>query len=208
MVQWIEWIKERKLPIILFILVAGGAIYFYLRPSPAKEEVPFPPYEETDSTLQTSTKEENPVQWIEVDVKGAVLHPGVYRIEKDSRVHEVLDKAGGATKEADLSQVNLAAFLQDGQVLYIPRVGEEEKSEWSAGASSSSTGAENGQRIDINHATLEELDRLPGIGPSKAEAIIRYREENGPFKDVKELANVSGIGEKTLEKLLPYIDVR
>lgn len=140
-----------------------------------------------------------------VDVKGEVRKPGVYEIDSDARVIDVIQLAGGALEAADLNAINLAAFLQDGQVVYVPKIGEENPY-WS-GQSGNMNGNEN-SLVNINRASASELEQLPGIGPSKAMAIIQYREEHGPFSDVQQLLNVSGIGQKTLEKLLPYITVR
>lgn len=131
-----------------------------------------------------------------VDVKGEVGKPGVYTVGIDDRVVDAIMLAGGFTEDADQNQVNLAQRVHDEMVVYIPKAGE-----LTAGneiTQSSPTNQTNG--IQINRATLEEIQTLNGIGPSKAEAIITYREENGPFTSVDELLNVSGIGEKTLEK--------
>lgn len=215
--RWLTWVKERKGLLLIAFVGIAGTVYFFFRPAPAAEKELLAPYEQPPAILEeggrkedagSGVTEEKEIKWIEIDVKGAVVHPGVYQMEENARVHHLLEKAGGATKEADLTKVNLAAFLQDGQVLYIPRTGEEENASWSSPPAPSGGGSAGEEVIDLNRATLEELDRLPGIGPSKAEAILKYREEHGPFKSVEELKNVSGIGEKTLEKLLPYLTVR
>ncbi|WP_052329868.1 helix-hairpin-helix domain-containing protein [Thermicanus aegyptius] len=222
MERLIRFVTERRKLFIVIVLAAVGFIYFLIAKSKDEEKLLLPPYDQESGGTVTETGTENldlpkekggeglpAVQWIEVDVKGAVRNPGVYKIEENARVHDLLEKAGGTVEEADLSQVNLAAFLKDGQVVYIPRIGEQGVGWNPPTASISSKGGDAGETlIDLNSATLEELDQLPGIGPAKAESILRYREEHGPFKDVNELTNVSGIGEKTLEKLLPYITVR
>ncbi|MEK1828244.1 helix-hairpin-helix domain-containing protein [Priestia megaterium] len=135
-----------------------------------------------------------------VDIKGAVQKPGVYQLPKDARVKDALAQAGGATKEADLRQLNLASKLQDEMAVYIPAAGEEIPPS-SPVSSISSSGTSNDQPlVNINTANTDELQTLNGIGPSKASAIVSYREENGLFQTVEDLGQVSGIGEKSLEK--------
>lgn len=206
-----EKIKENRWMVLVFlILLIFG--FSYLAFFKEKETVLLPAYTnhtpESDQTVTVASEPEPQIEpMIMVDVKGAVMHPGVYELIEKSRVIDAIDRAGGSEPEADLSKVNLAAFLKDGQVVYIPRNGEE-KSAWeNEGIGTSDSGSSNAQ-ININTATLEELTKLPGIGPSKAQAIISYREEHGSFKDIKDLTKVSGIGQKTFEKLLPLVTIR
>lgn len=140
---------------------------------------------------------------IVVDVKGAVQSPGVYYVEQGSRVVDVIEMAGGVLENADVKQINFAEILKDEMVIYVPAIGEEAMSPFSAAAS----GGEK-EKVRINYATSEELQKLPGIGPAKAEAIIRYREEHGPFQTEEDLLNVSGIGAKSFEKIKEEITVR
>jgi len=136
-----------------------------------------------------------------VDVKGAVGKPGVYEVQVDSRVHDVILLAGDFLENADQTQVNLAQKVQDEMIINVPKIGE-------ASETTENNSSSNGnEKIRINDATQEELETLPGIGPSKAEAIIQHREENGLFKSGEDLLQVSGIGEKTLENLLEHIQV-
>lgn len=135
-----------------------------------------------------------------IDVKGQVNKPGVYEMDIESRVNEVIEKAGGFTKDADQTQVNLAQKVQDEMVIHIPKTGETAVQ--APGEASDGSG-----KIRINQATQEEIETLNGIGPSKAEAIIQFREEHGLFKTPEDLLEISGIGEKTLENLLDDIQV-
>lgn len=139
-----------------------------------------------------------------VDVKGAVARPGVYEVDEGSRVIDVIEKAGGILENADVNQINFAETLKDEMVVYVPKIGEEMNQSQSV----SSSGASHNDKIRINYATSEELQKLTGIGPSKAEAIISYREENGPFQVEEDLLNVSGIGQKTFEKIKDEITVK
>ncbi|SHF67439.1 helix-hairpin-helix domain-containing protein [Ornithinibacillus halophilus] len=155
--------------------------------------------EEISSTINSS--ETSPVastQKILVDIKGSVRHPGVYEMNEEDRVIDVLEKAGGFTENAEETVINLAQKVYDEMIIIVPNKGEQ---------TASSTGVGGTSKIRLNHASVEEIQSLTGIGPSKAQAIIQYREENGPFKSVDELLNVSGIGEKTLEAIREDIHV-
>ena len=132
---------------------------------------------------------------IAVDIKGAVLDPGVYTLDASARVYDVIELAGGFAKHADEKQINLAERVQDEMLIYVPAEGEIIPVQ-----SQGSNEAAKDSGVRVNAATAEELQTLNGIGPQKAEAIINYIQENGPFSDANELLQVSGIGEKTLEK--------
>ena len=146
-----------------------------------------------------------------VDVKGAVQKPGVYEFTVGDRVTDVINKAGGLQDGADSRQVNMAQLVEDEMVVYIPKKGEVIESPHQAGLQSSSetgSGSTANGKININKATSEELQELPGIGPSKATAIIQKREELGSFQAIEDLKEVTGIGEKTFEKLRESITVK
>jgi competence protein ComEA len=141
-----------------------------------------------------------------VHVVGAVAAPGVQRLPTGSRVIDAVEAAGGAAPDADLSRVNLAAVLADGQQVVVLRPGEAPPA--AAGAGPSGPGADDGAGgegdgplVDINRASAAELEELPGVGPATAEAIIAHREQNGPFASVDDLLDVRGIGEAKLEQL-------
>lgn len=140
-----------------------------------------------------------------VDVDGAVNGPGVYEIAvTNARVRDAVNAAGGLAADADTAQINLAAPLADGQKVYVPRVGETAPATGTTGsgsASQGSAGASTGSLVNINNATAEELQTLPGVGEATAEAIIEDREQNGPFASNEDLMRVSGIGEKKYAKL-------
>ena len=133
-----------------------------------------------------------------VDVSGAVRRPGVYKLPAGSRINDALLKAGGETEKADLTLVNRAASLADGQQVLVP-----EKVTATAAAATASGGSTPATTapVRLNSATLEQLDELPGVGPSTAQRIIDYRTANGPFKSVDELDSVSGIGPAKLAEL-------
>jgi competence protein ComEA len=143
-----------------------------------------------------------------VHVIGAVPRPGLYEFAEGSRVQDAIDAAGGLLTTADLGALNLAELLEDGQQLDIPyKDGAGSAEEPAQPELPDSTEAPIDGLININTATLEELNALPGIGPTTAQNIIDYRNENGPFSTIDELDNVSGIGPATLDQLRDLVTV-
>lgn len=141
-----------------------------------------------------------------VQVMGAVPRPGVYEFPEGSRVRDAIDAAGGLLTDADVAAMNLAAPLEDGQQLDIPFVGGAVGTPLATIVATQVTpGAED--LININTATLEQLDALPGIGPTTAQKIIDYRTANGPFARIEDIMNVSGIGPATFDELKALISV-
>ena len=132
-----------------------------------------------------------------VHVVGAVRRPGLYRLGQGARVAEAVARAGGATRKADLSLVNLAALVSDGEQVAVPRRGSAVAS---AGASAGVTGIPTGP-VHLNSATVDQLDALPGVGPVTAQKIVDYRQKHGAFTSVDELDAVSGIGPARLDQL-------
>ena len=130
-----------------------------------------------------------------VDVKGEINQPGIYEVKSDMRVNDVINLAGGLNKNADESQLNLAAKVADEMIIQVPSINQE------VNELSTNMTASNPDKIKLNQATVDDLITLTGIGPSKAEAILAYRDDVGMFKDVEDLLNVSGIGEKTLDAI-------
>lgn len=194
---------------VLLLLLAGVGISLWTGDDKGSEPElqPYPPPSET-AVPKEEDKGEEPTELV-VDVKGQVKKPGVYRLAPGARVEEALRKAGGPSTRADMDQVNLAQPLSDGMALYIPAKGEEIPPGVTAGApGANGSGGEAGQTVNVNTASSEELQQLSGIGPSKAEAIIRHREENGPFTSVDQLTEVPGIGEKTLDQLREQVTVQ
>lgn len=140
---------------------------------------------------------------IVVHVSGAVAAPGVVQLPSDSRVDDALRAAGGPTGDADLSVVNLARPLADGEQIHVPVPGEEPRPDRAAGAAATGghEGLDGGALIDLNTAGAAELEELPGVGPAIAQRIVEHREKNGPFPAVDGLLEVSGIGPATLEEI-------
>lgn len=159
--------------------------------------------------------EHTALQALMIDVKGAVRYPGVYTLEEGMRIVDAIEAAGGYTERANPTLINHAQKLQDEMVLYIPKVGEqlsEELDALIAGISTSSStgggGVNKSGKINLNKASETELTQLPGVGPSKANAITQHRTEHGNFQTIEDLKKVTGIGEKTFEQLKDLIDVK
>lgn len=146
-----------------------------------------------------------------VDVDGAVVRPGVYRLKDGARVSQAIDAAGGLTAEADVTGLNRASKVADGQKIYVPKVGEQQAAAAVGGAESSAAttpgAGSSSELVNINTASAAELQTLPGIGPSMAQSIIDERTKNGAFASVDDLMRVSGIGEKKLAKIKDCICV-
>jgi competence protein ComEA len=140
-----------------------------------------------------------------VQAAGAVVHPGLYRLAPGARVDDLVQAAGGLAPDADPDRVNLAAPLADGEKIYIPRVGEPVPEDSPAGGASSS--AKRAQPIDLNTASIVQLDALPGIGPATAQAIVDYRAQHGRYRSVDDLLNVRGIGPAKLDQIRTLVRV-
>ncbi len=156
---------------------------------------------------------------IVIHITGEVKKEGVIYLEKGARIVDAIKEAGGETKNADLSQVNLAYELQDGQKIYIPNknekisqyiIGINGKTIDSNGTNTgneSTSSSKEGAKVNINTATQNELDGLPGIGPALAQRIIDFREENGNFKSIEDIQNVKGIGNSKFDEIKDKIVV-
>ena len=198
-VTWFGW--GRMVTVCVCIPLVGFGAFFLLR-------TPAPPIESSLSyatTTVASTQNaiaapdvSTPVAVIAVHVAGNVLRPGVYELPSDARVVDAVRFAGGATAIADLNAINLANRLNDGQQVYVPAVGEKVPPNISSSGSTNdgATSETNSVQypININTADVALLDELPGVGPSTAQAIVAYRDQNGPYASIAGLEDVPGIG--------------
>lgn len=224
----ITWVEEngRLFILILIALIAGLILAFFslfiyfkqkdvTSESDLIEELMTDPQEESPTESPQDSLEEmsqqniasEPLKEIVVDIKGEVKTPGVYHMEGGSRIIDVIDKAGGLLDEAETTAVNFAQVLADQMVIYVPKVGEEIPTEHSVSQDNMNNADSDTAKIDINRAEKEALMTLNGIGNSKAENIISYREENGLFETIEDIKNVSGIGEATFNNLKDSIIV-
>lgn len=209
-----EWINSNKMKIIAAItIIVVAIIYFFINGEYGEEEY----FENIDidssseNVLNNIRDTEN--ETIKIYITGEVNRPGVIELEDGDRIEDALEKADGITEQADLRNVNLAYRLEDGQKIYIPNINDNEEQEivsMENGEKIIQDTAENSQSgtINLNTASVEKLCELPGVGKSLAEKIINYRNENGKFKKIEDLKNVSGIGDKKFEELKCYICVK
>lgn len=178
----------------LMSAVVVVAFWYLARPSAPPVEDGLPMASTQPSTVVTTTSATQVV----VHAAGAVEMPGVYHLPVGSRVADLLDAAGGGLPDADLDRLNLAQAIVDGSQVYVPRVGEEMPP---APEPASAEEGEPSSLVAVNTASVEELESLPGVGPSTAGAIVEYREAHGRFQSIDELLEVSGIGEAKLAQI-------
>jgi competence protein ComEA len=185
---------KKGLFIVPVVIVIGLFLFITRDDGAANNEAEL---QEVLSTAGDGPEEGNPSLETElmVDVKGEVRNPGVYEMTADSRVNDVIQKAGGLTDEADETQVNLAQKVHDEMIIIISKTGE------GGGTAGTGGGIDDAGKVRINVADQGEIETLNGIGPSKAAAIIQYREENGLFQTVEDLLEISGVGQKTLDNI-------
>ena len=183
------------------VLIIGGLFYFNQNKREDYSGVSF-----SNISNETNNKDEKAEkrhdEKIFVDVKGAVKHPGVFETTKDKRVKDLIEEAGGLLDDADTSTLNLSQKVKDQMVIYVLKHGEKPKQISDGGSSSSNTDV-----ININTANKEQLMKISGVGKTKAEAIISYREKNGDFKKKEDITKVRGIGKATFEKIKDKIEV-
>ncbi|MER3126003.1 helix-hairpin-helix domain-containing protein [Bacillus pumilus] len=154
-------------------------------------------------------KNDNDSSSIFVEVKGAVKKAGVYSFQSGARVEEAIRRAGGFTSKADALDINQAAKLEDSMMIYVRKQGEIERAtQTQTAATDIPSDIEKSQAVNVNKADAAELQTINGIGPAKAEAIITYREEHGEFQQIEDLRNISGFGEKTIERLKSELTVK
>jgi len=185
---WLRKYRGYLILSLIFLTVLGGAVLWW-HPAPTPIEI-----------VEPSPRPTRTPAWIMVYVSGAVEHPDVYSLVENSRVKDALSAAGGFRSDADPSTLNLAAPLHDGQEIHVPTQGEAPRPSTSA--------VHPSNPVNINTASAEELDGLPGIGPVLAQRIVEDRQANGPYESIEELARVKGIGPALLEKLQGLITIR
>ena len=147
---------------------------------------------------------------IVIHIIGEINNPGIVYLKENARIIDAINAAGGITEKGDLNQVNLAYILSDGQKVYIPKLGDEDIKIVSEEAGKNVINNENDKnvKININIATIEQIQNLPGIGKAMAERIINYRNEHGKFIKIEDLKNVSGIGDAKLKNIEKYICIK
>ena len=198
---------------IVLLLLAAAVTWWLLRPPPAPAtelSLPFAGSSPTSAVASATSTTAPAAPELVVHAAGAVVAPGVVHLPAGARVADLLAAAGGPSADADLDRVNLAAPLADGQRVWFPRLGEvapppvpgEGGPAPPDGGSAATAGP-----LDLNAATAEQLEALPGVGPTIAAAIVEHRERNGPFASVDDLLDVPGIGDAKLAQLRDLVVV-
>lgn len=234
----LAWLTEKKMYIIIVLLAAGG--FYYANRQPAADNSALlssgqSMSENSGQSLQSSSVSSVAASAssaasaanaeVVCDISGAVKHQGVYRLKNGARLEDLIEKAGGLTKDAQLKAINRSQLLKDQDKIYIPGKGDKvgaaqtansaaastpvssSASSSSSSVSSSTSGAASGDLINLNTATASDLQKLNGIGEKKAEQIIAYRQEKGSFKSIDELKEVSGIGDKTFAAIKDQLTI-
>ena len=200
--------KKQKIVIgiILAIVATILIIYVYTKDTNQnKNQEELQIQDEAGEVEKTEEIEES--KEIVVHMAGAIKTEGVILLQEGARVNDAIEKAGGVTEEADMTQVNLATIVEDGMKIYIPKGEEKENMEEETTLKEETQETKTTTKININRANQTELETLPGIGTATATKIINYREENGKFKTIENIKDVSGIGEAKYNSIKDLITV-
>ena len=205
--------SKQKTAIIIAGIIVVGIFIFYMSTKSNNydyseiNEIAEDETKENEEEQKQETKEEILPKEIVVHITGAVQKEGIVRIKEGSRIVDAIEAAGGMTDEINLEMINLAYTLKDGQKIYVPKLSDKEEEKYINGEKASNIIIDNGAeensgtnaKININTANITQLESISGIGESTANKIIQYRENNGKFKTIEEIKNVSGIGELKYE---------
>lgn len=207
--------KQKIIFIICIFIMILVIIYYFFTTIDDNSEIKYDDLIIEENNETSSTVEDIQTS-IVVYITGEVISPGIVYLETNSRIQDAIDSADGLTKNADLTNVNLAYVLSDGQKIYIPNKNDDNlsiisdddgdaiiKDNYSSGLSDN-----NNLEVNINTATQTQLEELPGIGPSTALKIIEYRNKHGKFSSIDDLKNISGIGDSKFNKIKDYIVIK
>ena len=204
--------KKQKIIIIVittFMLLFIG--FYIVKKANNSEYIELETEEENEEIENTILNKEIIEQEIIIHITGAVKNQGIVQVKEGARISDIIDAAGGITNEADLSKINLAYEVEDGQKIYVPKINDETNVEsvtQEAGENVLEDNNGKSSKVNINTASQTELETLNGVGPSTALKIINYREENGNFKKIEDIKNVPGIGDAKFESLKGNICVK
>lgn len=220
-------ISNNKIIIIIIVLIICVfiCIYFFTRNSMKEEYNDIENYEINENVTNDEELEEEEKEEIIVHVTGAVKKEGIVHLKVGARISDAIDAAGGVTKETNISQVNLAYELEDGQKIYIPDIKDEKNDKTEQVLEKEYVTSEPGdevvleehteddkndenEKININLADETELQEIPGVGEATAKKIIEYRKQNGKFKNIEDIKNVKGIGEGKYEEMKENICIK
>ncbi len=204
--------KKQKIIVVVLIIIMFIVIGYYIISKTEKYD--YSDIEKISNIIEEDQEVDDNIieNKIVIHITGEVEEEGVIKLEKGARISDAIEEAGGTTEEADLSNVNLAYSLSDGQKVKIPNINEKDEEiivvEEKAGDNIIIEGNKSKEeKININKAAQTEIETLPGIGPSTALKIITYRNEHGKFKNIEDIKNVSGIGDSKFENIKEYICV-
>lgn len=204
--------KKQKIIVVVLIIIMFIVIGYYIISKTEKYD--YSDIEKISNIIEEDQEVDDNIieNKIVIHITGEVEEEGVIELEKGARISDAIEEAGGTTEEADLSNVNLAYSLSDGQKVKIPNINEKDEEiivvEEKAGDNIIiERNKSKEEKININKAAQTEIETLPGIGPSTALKIINYRNEHGKFKNIGDIKNVSGIGDSKFENIKEYICV-
>lgn len=204
--------KKQKIIVVVLIIIMCIVIGYYIISKTEKYD--YSDIEKISNIIEEDQEVDDNIieNKIVIHITGEVEEEGVIELEKGARISDAIEEAGGTTEKADLSNVNLAYSLSDGQKVKIPNINEKDEEiivvEEKAGDNIIIEGNKSKEeKININKAAQTEIETLPGIGPSTALKIINYRNEHGKFKNIRDIKNVSGIGDSKFENIKEYICV-
>ncbi len=204
--------KKQKIIVVVLIIIMCIVIGYYIISKTEKYD--YSDIEKISNIIEEDQEVDDNIieNKIVIHITGEVEEEGVIELEKGARISDAIEEAGGTTEKADLSNVNLAYSLSDGQKVKIPNINEKDEEiivvEEKAGDNIIIEGNKSKEeKININKAAQTEIETLPGIGPSTALKIINYRNEHGKFKNIGDIKNVSGIGDSKFENIKEYICV-
>lgn len=208
--------KKQKIlrAVIIVVLILAALFLFLFRTGNGNEkeqDIIKSSETETESSTLQDIPNDIPTDVIIVDVAGEVQNPSVIELPVESRINDAINAAGGLTNQADISQINRAAVLSDGEKIFIPTRPDPTVSPTvppgGGSINNNATPGGNGDNtlININYASSAELQEVPGIGPVTSEKIIQYRTDHGLFRKLDDIKKVSGIGDKTYAKMKPFI---
>lgn len=209
------WMRQRGMLMATAGLIIGVTLVVITLAGWSAQPAPAPAAEDgLLDTLDDSAPDQAPTSRataapasIVVYVSGAVRQPDVYELPAEARVKDLVLSAGGLSEDADAERINLAERLRDEQHVHVPRLGEP-AGQADTGAGAAPDGAAQGDLVDLNTASLAELDAINGIGPALAQRIIDYRDSDGPFTSVEDLQKVKGVGPALYAKIAPFVTVR
>ena len=212
-IQWFGFRRVISVAVAVAVVAVGAWWVVRVPPAPVESTISFTATSLAGDESASSPAEANSSLGIVVHVAGEVNNPGVYTLSNSARMIDAVLAAGGATARADLEVINLATPLMDSSQIFVPAKGVAERPVFARpqpgmnGVQSTQNSSDSGGVVNINRASVTELDALPGVGPSTAQAIVAYRTTNGPFSSPEDLLNVKGIGPSKFEAMRKLVGV-